>query len=213
MKDIRFWTLVLILAASALVLFTRAGADLIPVSAPLAQIPGTIAGWSGGDLQIDQETLRVLGNGRFLSRFYTQNGQPQGIGLFVAYFPTQRAGITIHSPKNCLPGAGWSFEWSHYVDLKDTTGKVHPVGEYIVANGESRQFVIYWYEAHGRSVANEFMAKIYMVTDAMLMNRTDGALVRVATTIDPAEGPLPAKNRVEAFTAQLAPTLPRFIPN
>ena len=212
MKNLRFLTLVLLLATSALLLFTRAKSDLVPVSAPLAQIPSTIAGWAGSDLQIDPETLKVLGNGRFLSRVYAQNGQPQAIGLFVAYFPTQRAGITMHSPRNCLPGAGWSFEWSQYVDLNDTNGRPHRVGEYIVANGENRQFIVYWYEAHGRSIANEYMAKIYMVTDAMRMNRTDGALVRVATPIDPAEGPLLAKARVEAFTAQLAPMLPQFIP-
>ena len=63
------------------------------------------------------------------------------------------------------------------------TGKSHQVGEYIIANGENRQFVIYWYQAHGRSVANEYMAKIYLVTDAMRLNRTDGALVRVITPI------------------------------
>jgi EpsI family protein len=62
-------------------------------------------------------------------------------------------------------------------------------------------------------VANEYMAKIYMVTDAMRMNRTDGALVRVIAPIDPREGTSVAKARAEAFTAQLAPMLPRFIPD
>jgi hypothetical protein len=36
-------------------------------------------------------------------------------------------------------------------------------------------------------VANEYLAKIYLVTDAMRMNRTDGALVRVITPIGPNE--------------------------
>lgn len=212
MKNARFWTLAFLLATTALTINLRADFDLIPKSAPLNQIPTSIAGWSGTDLVIDQETLHVLGNGRFLSRAYLQQGNPEPIGLFVAYFPTQRAGITIHSPKNCLPGSGWVFQWSHYIDLRDAAGKTHNVGEYIVANGENRQFVVYWYEAHGRSVASEYMAKIYMVTDAMRMNRTDGALVRVTTPIDPSEGPLPAKARVEQFTAQLTPMLHSFIP-
>ena len=212
MKNARFLTLVFLLTASSLVIFTRADDDLVPLSAHLQSFPNAITGWSGSDLPVDQETLIVLGKGKFLSRAYTQVGKPQVIGVFIAYFPTQRTGITIHSPKNCLPGAGWSFEWSHYVDLNDINGKGHSVGEYIVANGENRQFVIYWYEAHGRSIASEYLAKIYMVTDAMRMNRTDGALVRVSTPIDPAEGPLPAKARVEAFTAHLTTMLPDFIP-
>ena len=154
-----------------------------------------------------------LGLETFCRAFTPRMEQSQPIGLFIGYFPTQRTGVTIHSPKNCLPGAGWAFESSQYVDLNDANGKAHRVGEYIIANGEERQFVIYWYQAHGRSVANEYMAKIYMVTDAMRMNRTDGALVRVITPIDPREGASAARARAEAFTAQLAPMLPRFIPN
>jgi EpsI family protein len=87
------------------------------------------------------------------------------------------------------------------------------VGEYIISNGDNRQYVIYWYQAHGRSVANEYLAKIYMVTDAMRLNRTDGALVRVITPIGPGEDTWAAKDRAEGFAAQLAPMLPRFIPD
>ncbi|HZL49631.1 MAG TPA: EpsI family protein [Terracidiphilus sp.] len=213
MKSPRFWTVVVMLAGTALLLYSRSNADLIPVSEPLPQVPRLIDGWSGTDVQIDLDTLKVLGNGDFLSRIYTKDGQSQLIDLFIGYFPTQRTGVTIHSPKNCLPGAGWAFESSQYVDLKDVNGKTHRVGEYIIANEENRQFVIYWYQAHGRSIASEYLAKVYLVTDAMRLNRTDGALVRVATPIDPKEGALPAKARVEAFTAQLAPSLPRFIPD
>jgi EpsI family protein len=213
LKSFRFWVVAAMLAATALVLFARGNADVIPVSEPLPDVPRSIAGWSGTDVQIDQDTLKVLGAGNFLSRIYALNGQPQSIDLFVAYFPSQRTGVTIHSPKNCLPGAGWDFESSQYVDLKDANGHAHRVGEYVIANGENRQFVIYWYQAHGRSVAGEYLAKLYMVTDAMRMNRTDGALVRVTTPIDPKEDTLQAKARVEAFTAQLVPSLPRFIPD
>jgi EpsI family protein len=160
-------------------------------------VPREITEWTGFDEPISQETLDVLGAGDFLSRVYSQSGGKAPIGLFIGYFPTQRSGVTIHSPKNCLPGAGWVFESSQYVDLTDAAGKAHRVGEYIIANGDSKQFVIYWYQAHGRSVASEYMAKIYMVSDAMRLDRTDGALVRVTSPID----------------AQLAPMLPRFIPD
>ena len=213
MKTPRFWNVVVMLAGTALLMFARGSADVIPVSEPLPQLPRLIDGWSGTDVQIDQDTLKVLGTGNFLSRIYALDGQPQSIDLFVAYFPTQRTGVTIHSPKNCLPGAGWAFESSQYVDLKDANGQPHRVGEYVIVNGDSKRFAIYWYQAHGRSVASEYLAKVYMVTDAIRLNRTDGALVRVTTPIDPKEDTLRAKARVEAFTAQLVPSLPRFIPD
>jgi EpsI family protein len=213
MMSPRFWTVALMLAGTVLILHARGTTDLIPVSESLSNVPRVIAGWTGSDLQIDQESLDVLGTGNFLSRIYTQDDRSAPINLFIGYFPSQRTGVTIHSPKNCLPGAGWTFVSSQYVDLNDVNGKPHRVGEYIIANGGNRQFIIYWYEAHGRSVANEYVAKIYMVTDAMRLNRTDGALVRVITPIDSSEGTSAAKARVEAFVAQLAPMLPRFIPN
>jgi EpsI family protein len=213
MKSPRFWTVVVLLAATALLLHARGNADRIPVSEPLSQVPRSIAEWTGTDVEIDQETLDVLGAGEFLSRFYSEVTEKQPIGLFIGYFPTQRTGVTIHSPKNCLPGAGWVFESTQYVNLIDANGKTHQVGEYIIANGDNRQFVIYWYQAHGRSIANEYMAKIYMVADAIRKNRTDGALVRVITSINSREGTAEAKARAEAFTAQLLPTLPRFIPD
>jgi EpsI family protein len=202
-----------LLAATAILLHSRDSFEVIPSSESMTQFPADVEGRTGVDIPIDQETLDVLGAGDFLSRIYSDGAQTRPIGLFIAYFPSQRAGVTIHSPRHCLPGAGWSFESSQYVDLKDAEGKAHRVGEYIISNGESRQFVIYWYQAHGRSVANEYMAKMYMVLDAMRLNRTDGALVRVITAIDPREGTAAARARAEEFTAQLAPTLPRFIPN
>ena len=211
MKNPRFWVVAILLAATALLLYKRESFELITTSEPLSQVPRQLDSRTAMDVPIDQETLDVLGAGDFMSRLYVGDGPP--VGLFIGYFPSQRTGVTIHSPKHCLPGAGWAFESSQYVDLKDVDGKSHRVGEYIISNGESRQFVIYWYQAHGRSVANEYMAKVYMVADAMRMNRTDGALVRVITQIDAQDGLAGAKARAEQFTAQLAPMLPRFIPN
>ena len=155
----------------------------------------------------------MLGAGDFLSRLYSSDQSAAPVSLFIGYFPTQRTGTTIHSPKNCLPGSGWAFESSSTVMLEDAAGKAHRIGEYVVANEDNRQFVIYWYQAHGRSVSNEYMAKIYLVSDAIRMNRTDGGLVRVITPI-PSSGQLSeAKLRAEAFVQQLFPALPRFIPD
>lgn len=209
----RFWTVVILLASTAVLIQFRGSSDRIPASEPLSLLPKDIAGWSGSDMQIDQESLDILGAGSFLSRVYVHESLPQSIDLFLGYFPTQRTGVSIHSPRNCLPGSGWMFESSRYLDLGDVSGKRHRVGEYVITDGENREFVIYWYQSHGRSIANEYLAKMYMIKDAMIMNRTDGALVRISTPISPTEGPEPARARAESFTSQLAPMLPRFIPD
>jgi EpsI family protein len=213
MNRIRYWAVVALMVVAALVLFRRGNSETIVPSEPLSGVPETISGLDGRDVPIDQEQLDVLGKGDFLSRVYANGGRSAPVGLFIAYFASQRTGATMHSPKNCLPGSGWSFESSEYVTMNDVNGKPHRVGEYIIANGNNRQFVIYWYQAHGRSVANEYQAKAYLVSDAIRTNRTDGALVRVTTPVYAATGVEAAKERAEGFVAQLMPQLPRFIPD
>ncbi|MHB1745465.1 MAG: exosortase-associated EpsI family protein, partial [Acidobacteriaceae bacterium] len=91
MKSLRFWTVVLLLAGTALLMHARGNTDVIPASAPLSQVSRVIEGWKGSDVPIDEETRTVLGAGDFLSRIYTREGQSLPIGLFIGYFPTQRS--------------------------------------------------------------------------------------------------------------------------
>jgi EpsI family protein len=228
MRSPRFWTVITLLCIAFFVLNHRGDADNVPSSEPLAQLPEMIGDWQGQDLPLDTDTLAVLGKGDFLNRVYVRSGAANqrnksllapnyensvAISLFIGYFPTQRTGQTMHSPQHCLPGAGWTFDSQKYSTIQDVNGKDYNVGEYIISNGEQKQFVIYWYQAHGRSVPNEYKAKAYMVADAIRMNRTDGALVRVITPILPVETLDSAKARAIRFTSQMVPFLPRFIPN
>jgi EpsI family protein len=230
MKSLRFWTVVLLLVTTALVLHSRGDKDYIPAREPLSNMPQTIGGWASRDMPMDAETLAVLGDGDFLNRMYTDASLTKPsihpvvdtgahsdllppVELFIGYFPTQRTGQSIHSPQHCLPGAGWTFESSRYTNLYDVNGKRYQIGEYVINNGESRQFVIYWYQAHGRSIANEYRARLHMVTDAIRTNRTDGALVRVITPVLSSEPISSARDRAILFTRQMAPHLPQFVPD
>jgi EpsI family protein len=218
MKSLRFWIIIGLLVSTIFVLQGRGDVDQVPYSEPLRLMPQNFGPWTAQDVPLTDDTLEVLGKGDFLNRIYTFES-PDGtarvppISLFIGYFASQRTGQTMHSPQNCLPGAGWTFESHKYTTIQDINGKDYKVGEYVISNGDIRQFVIYWYQAHGRSVPNEYIAKGYMVADAIRMNRTDGALVRVITQILPSESLEAAEARAVHFTQQMAPDLPRFIPN
>ncbi|WP_353069579.1 EpsI family protein [Tunturibacter empetritectus] len=220
MRSPRFWLVLLLLISTAFILQSRGDADRIPASQPLSQMPERFGDWTAQDIPLSDDTLAVLGKGDFLNRVYAS--QPTTVGspvtkapitLFIGYFASQRTGQTMHSPQNCLPGAGWTFDSQRYTSLKDINGKQYKVGEYVISNGDIKQFVIYWYQAHGRSIPNEYKAKLYMVTDAIRTNRTDGALVRVITQVLPSESLDSARDRATLFTQQMAPNLPRFIPD
>lgn len=218
MKSPRFWVVFLLLLAAWTTLHLRASVDHVPPSEALNLIPQSIDHLVSQDIPISQETLDILGDGRFLNRLYTDPA-PAGqaatppVSLFIGYFPTQRTGQSIHSPQNCLPGAGWTFASSKTIYLLRPELKNYAVGEYVITNGNNKQVVLYWYLAHGRSIANDYLAKAYMMADAIRWNRTDGALVRLVTPLQPNE-PVPvAEARVVNFADRLVPMLPRFIPN
>lgn len=209
-----------LLASTLTVLSLRSDQDYVPPHQPLDQFPQSMGQWSARDIPLDPEVLKVLGDGFFLNRVYEEPAsaatpsRPAGpVGLFIGYFPTQRTGDAIHSPQNCLPGAGWTFLSSHPLELKADNGRTYRVGEYLIGNGEIRQEVLYWYREQGRTVAGEYRAKLDMIIDAMRHNRTDGALIRVITPVDPGEDVADAHNRAVAFTARLIPLLPAYIPN
>jgi EpsI family protein len=218
MKSARFWVIIVLLASTIFVLESRGDMDTIPPSEPLSLMPRTFGPWTAQDVPLTEDTLEVLGKGDFLNRVYSARpaaGSPAipPVSLFIGYFASQRTGQTMHSPQNCLPGAGWVFESKTYTEIQDINGKNYKVNADVISNGDIKQFVIYWYQAHGRSVPNEYAAKGYMVTDAIRMNRTDGALVRVITQVMPSESLESAEARAVHFTQQMAPNLPRFVPN
>ena len=218
MRSAKFWVVFVLLAGCLTTLKLRGDVDHVPPTAPLALVPQTIDGLTAQDYPLDSETLAVLGDGRFLNRVYSNPGPNQRplvppVSLFIGYFPTQRSGQSIHSPQNCLPGAGWAFLSSTVINLPTANGRPYPVGEYLIGNAGEKQVVLYWYLAHGRSVANDYKAKAYMMLDALRWNRTDGALVRIVTPLGPNEALNTAEQRAIHFANQVTPLLPRFIPN
>ena len=213
MMGARFWVVVALLAGTAGILNSRANHDDVPATESIAAMPQHFGQWSGHDFPIEDRVLDILGKGDFLNRVYTRGDATPSVGLFIGYFPTQRTGQAIHSPQHCLPGAGWVFESSKYTTIKAADGTPYQVGEYVISNGDSRQFVLYWYQSHGRSIASEYVSKAYMIADAIRLNRTDAALVRVITPIAPNEDVNQARARALEFTGMMATQLPRFIPS
>jgi len=72
--------------------------------------------------------------------------------------------------------------------------------------------VLYWYQAHGRATPSEYWAKFYLVSDAIRMNRSDGALVRVVTVLQNGESPEAAEGRAVGFAQRIIPILDEYIP-
>jgi len=170
----------LLLMAQAAVLYSSVRPEKIPESRPLSSLPLTLGQWRFSEEGVvDDETRDVLKADDLLLRAYRDSSTGLAGTLFVAAFRSQRNGKAPHSPKNCLPGAGWTQLSSD--DYSIDVGAAQPivVNRYVVQHGDDRSLVMYWYQSRDRVVASEYKAKFWVMVDAMRLNRTDTALVRV----------------------------------
>ena len=209
----RFLVAAVLMLATAIGLQAHSQTEVFPPRQPLSSIPAQIDGWTGTDQTLDPQTLDILGPGEFLARDYEDTvGNQPWIDLFIAYFPTQKMGDTIHSPNHCLPGAGWVPTLRQVVQLKFPEGSYFPVNRYVVSKAGERQIVLYWFQAHGRVVASEYAAKYYLISDSIRLHRSDGALIRLMSPMYPKESPDAAQARIMQLGNQILPLLDNYIP-
>lgn len=208
---IRFCIVVLVLLASTVCLHAMSHGEPIVARESLSKLPYSIGSWSGSEVPLDADTLKVVGVTDYANRSYLSPTELP-VQLYVGYYASQRTGDTIHSPKNCLPGSGWDPIYAGYATLPMSDGSTIKVNKYVIAQGLDKQLVFYWYQGRGRVVASEYWGKFWMIHDAIVRNRTDGALVRVITPIQQGDV-AQAQVRLEKFTRILFPALSKFIPD
>jgi EpsI family protein len=184
-----------------------------PSIAPLETFPQRLGTWTMvQEGVVEKEVMDVLRADDVLTRTYADQTARRAANLFVAFFKTQRTGQAPHSPKNCLPGSGWVPSESDVVNIA-VPGRAKPIeaNRYVVSKGEDRSLVLYWYQSRNRTVASEYRAKIFLVSDAIRYNRTDTALVRVVVPVvqnDTADATATAEQFVQAFFSTLLQRLP-----
>ncbi len=209
----RFALATILLAGTAFFLQVRNKAEIVPPHENFASFPHRLGTWVGSDVNIAPDVLEVLGPGDFLTRFYQDAaGDDAGVDLFVAYFPSQRAGDTLHSPQNCLPGAGWLPVDSSRIKIALPGHEPFLVNRFVIAKGAQRGLALYWYWAHGRAVASEYWAKFYLVKDSIRLRRSDGSLIRVTTELNPHESTADAQGRLLSLLKVVFPTIEAYIP-
>jgi EpsI family protein len=222
---VRAIVVTLCLVVGALVIARASKSERVPPREPLATFPMELAEWQGvATDRFDQQTLTVLGVDDYINRIYTA---PTGasVGLYIGYYQSQREGDTMHSPLNCLPGAGWEPVKQERVTFQVHTGVDQATGQptgsreirvnrFVIQKGLDKQVVLYWYQSHGRVVASEYWGKIYTVVDAIRLTRTDAAMVRVISPVgeDSAAAEARAEQVSVAFTRALFPLLGRYLP-
>ncbi len=207
---------VVLLAAGVVASFAIAGREeLVPARSPLSNFPMVIGDWRGQEGQLSQPELDELKLTDYVVANYGRPGVAVPVGLYVAYYASQRKGASIHSPKGCLPGGGWVMEAFGQVRVAGAgtaEGTGLTVNRAVISMGEQRQLVYYWFQQRGRIITNEYLAKWYIFWDSLTRNRTDGALVRLITTVPDPSGIEAADQRLQEFVREVEPRLYYYVP-
>ncbi len=208
---------VLLAAAGVASVLIASREEIIPPRTSLSTFPLAVGEWRGREGEVPQDQLDELKLTDYVMASYARPGQAAGVELYVAYYDSQRKGASIHSPRACLPGGGWRIEEFDQVPVPGAGPEVTGadrlvVNRSLISLGEQRMLVYYWFQGRGRIETNEYRAKWYIFWDSLTRNRTDGALVRVITSVLDVSKVAEADARLQEFVVQAAPRLAYHIP-
>lgn len=201
--------ILLISGAGLTTLFSHS--ERIKPNRPLSQFPLEIGPWRGVSSQMDEKVYNILGVEDYIMANFSK-GPGQAVNIYVGFYQSQSKGDLIHSPKNCMPGAGWNIVQSSVIPIDlPKSGKTIKIARLLLNKDGQKQVVYYWFQSRGRIISSEYMQKIWLVLDSITKNRTDGSFVRLIAPV--------IKNETETevlltqFADEVYPTLNQFIPN
>lgn len=180
---------------------------------PMTAITSVFDGLKGTDRDIPAEEQRVAGMDQFMMReFKSETDSSHAFSVYVGYYNRQVQGKTIHSPKNCLPGAGWDIMENDPVPLNAATPGSPTINRVVLSNKGQRALVYYWYQGRGRIESNEYRVKWDLLRDAALYGRTEEALVRIVVYVAPSKSGVDLKTdpnvqKADAIVKRVAPSL------
>ncbi len=188
--------------------------EIIPTSPSLSSFPLRVDEWRGSEVGIEQVYLDELKLDEYVLARYAREQDPVPIELYVAYYGSQRKGASVHSPKACLPGGGWKIDEFDQRELTNIGpfGEPLSVNRSVISMGTSRQLVYYWFQQRGRRMTNEYLVKWFIFWDAITMNRTDGALVRLVATVPERADIQEFDAKLQEFLRAVNPQLSYFLP-
>ncbi len=203
-------TIVILFIAAALTHFAAQSERTAP-NKPFSEFPLEIDNWKGITSELDEKVYNILGVEDYILANYRR---PSGemVNLYVGFYQSQKEGDIIHSPKNCMPGAGWNItETSIETVPLDNSGKRMKVIKLLLQKGPEKQIVLYWFQSRGRIISSEYMEKVWLVIDSITRHRTDGSFVRLITPVVKDE--TTAVNLLKEFAQKAFPFLSEHIPN
>lgn len=212
MTNQRTIIIIAILLITAILTSFASNSERIAPNKSFSEFPLAIDQWQGQKGELDQEVYNILGVEDYILANYRKSSSGEVVNLYVGFYQSQKEGDIIHSPKNCMPGAGWNITNTSIEPVTITNaGENINVIKLLLQKGAQKQIVLYWFQSRGRIIASEYMQKIWLVVDSITKHRTDGSFVRlISPVIIDEETTLKV---LKEFTNKVYPFLSEHIPS
>jgi len=204
--------LLAIVAVSSIALPERQ--EIIPERKEYTLFPMEFDGWKGQRGYLEQIYIDALKLDDYAMIDYFDKDGHQ-VNFYSAYYNSQRKGASAHSPRSCIPGGGWRITSLKQVAVPGAVinGKPLMVNRLVIAKGEVKQLVYYWFQQRNRDITNEYLVKWYLFWDALTKNRTDGALLRLTTVINTDDTLEAADKRLADLASKITPVITEYVPD
>lgn len=177
MKTFLLGASVLILLGTLIASLATEGRGPQYLAQSLQLFPQELKGWKADEsIKLTEHVERELGASEYILRTYRRGDR--SVDLFIGYYADQRAGESMHSPKNCLPGSGWEISRFGTTEIPVDSGRV-AINELEIQNGATRALAFYWYQTPQRINSSEYAGKAFLIWDALAGRGTSGSIIRI----------------------------------
>jgi len=158
--------------------------ELIPSRADFVSFPRQIGSWQAADAVVDPRAVAALHPSDYLSLNYSGSADLQPVNVWIPYYASQRDGSAAHPPELCIPAGGWTMEKVEKRPFQAPSlyqGRPFELTRIVISQGDDRQLVYYLVPGSRPVRDRHLWDQAHIVRDSVLLQRTDGALVRFVT--------------------------------
>lgn len=189
--------------------------EVVPSRQEFSHFPLTHKNWTGRRSALEANIIDILKFNDYIIADYHTTDDSSSVNFYMAWYASQKQNASIHSPRACIPGGGWLIENIEELSLpnvKHANGKPLLVNRVLIRKGDHVNVVYYWLDGRNRDITNELMAKWYIFWDSLTLSRSDGALVRVVSSVTPGTTVAQTDQRLQKFLADFYPLIPAYVP-
>ncbi len=200
---------VLVLLAGA-ALFMSFHKDLeVPLARPFEEFPVAHKGWRmAAQSNLSDDILNLLRPTEYLSRRYVRE-DGQYVDMYLSFFDGSPEGGRIHSPRNCLPGGGWTELSSERIEMS-INGEAVNLVRAVYGSGESKEVLYYWFAMRGQTISDEISLKLAEITGSIFHRRRDQSFIRISVQDRNDVGV--TQKWIEDFLVDFYPVIGEFLP-